>query len=225
MSFNHIKVPGLDYTLGVQTTNAGRWYTTPEGKSYPSASSVAGILSRAAIAKWRQRVGAVVADKKTKAGADRGTFIHFLAEKYLLDTLTPEDRMGIMPHHKELFIQIKQALDQHISEVWCVEQALYSDRLRIAGRCDAIVLWDGVQVILDLKTAGYVKPDAWVLNYYVQVSAYAEMFEERTGIPINHVVLLTAIEGQSFPTISMKKKDEYLPVLDECIATYYKEQE
>lgn len=223
--FHHVKVAGLDYTLEVKTTNAGRWYTTPEGKTYPSASSVAGILSREAIAKWRKKVGAEEADRKTKAGADRGTFIHFLAEKYLLNTLTADDRMGILPYHKELFLQIKKALDSHIAEVWYVEQALYSDRLRIAGRCDAIVIWDGELVILDLKTAGYVKPEEWVLNYYVQTTAYAEMFEERTGTPINHVVLLTAVEGQSFPTISMKKKDAYLPVLDQCIATYYKEQE
>ena len=222
--FNFTKVPGLDYTLEVRTTNAGRWYTTPQGKCYPSASSVTGILSREAIAKWRAKVGAEEADRKTKAGADRGTLIHFLAERYLLNTLTPDDRMGLLPYHKELFLQIKRELDRHIAEVFCVEQSLYSDRLRLAGRCDAIVIWDGVLCVLDFKTAAYVKPEAWVLNYYVQTSAYAEMFEERTALPINHVVLLTAIEGQSFPTISMKKKDEYLPILGECIATYYMEQ-
>lgn len=225
MEFKHTKVAGLDYALPAVTTSAGRWYTTPQGKTYPSASSVAGILTRDAITKWRKRVGVEEADRKTKAGADRGTFIHFLCEKYLLNTLTQEDRMGVLPFHKELFLQMKRELDRHISEVYCIEQALYSDRLRIAGRCDAIVIWDGVLAVLDLKTAGYEKPEAWVLNYYVQTTSYAEMFEERTKLPISHVVLLTAIEGQSFPTISMKKKDPYLPVLDECIATYYMEQE
>jgi hypothetical protein len=225
MAFKHTTIAGLDYKLPVKTTNAGRWYTTPEGKDYPSASSVAGILTRDAIAKWRKKVGVEEADRKTKDGADRGTFIHFLCEQYLLNTLTPEDRMGVLPFHKELFLQLKRELDKRISEVYCIEQALYSDRLRLAGRCDAIVIWDGVLCVLDLKTAGYVKPDEWILNYYVQTSSYAEMFEERTKIPINHVVLATAVEGQSFPTISMKKKDPYLPVLDECIATYYMEQE
>lgn len=222
--FTHTTVPGLNYTLSVVTTDAGRWYQTPEGQRYPSASSVSGILNREAIAKWRAKVGAVEADKKMRRGADRGTMIHLLCEHYLLNTMTQEHRLGIMPSHKELFTQLKREFDKHISAVYCVEQALYSDRLRIAGRCDAVVCWDGVNVILDVKTAGYVKPEAWILNYFVQTAAYAEMFEERTGIPISHVLLTTAIEQATFPTIVMKKKDEYLPVLGECIAQYYAEQ-
>jgi genome maintenance exonuclease 1 len=225
MPFKHTKVAGLNYQLPVVTTDVGRWYETPEGKRYPSASSVAGILNREAIAKWRKRVGAEEADKKTKKGADRGTYVHLLCEKYLLNIMTMQERLGMMPSMKELFLQIKRYFDQHISEVYCVEQALYSDRLRLAGRCDAIVVWDGEIVILDIKTSGYVKPEAWILNYFVQTSAYAEMFEERTGIPVGKVVLATAVENELKGTITMKKKDEYLPVLDQCIAQYYMEQE
>lgn len=219
------KIPGLDYHLPVTTTDQGRWYETPEGKRYPSASTVAGILNREAIAKWRARVGGDEADKKTKKGADRGTYVHFLCEKYLLNTMTPEDRLGMMPAMKELFLQLKRKFDKHISEVICVEQALYSDRLRIAGRCDAVVVWDGILSILDIKTAGYVKPEEWILNYFVQTASYAEMFEERTGIAIEHVILSTAVEKELTATITMKKKTEYLPILDQCIATYYMEQE
>jgi genome maintenance exonuclease 1 len=109
--------------------------------------------------------------------------------------------------------------------VYCVEQALYSDRLRIAGRTDAVVRWDGEIVILDVKTSGYAKPVSWISNYFVQTTAYAEMFEERTGMPIKKVVVATAVEDSMYPTIHMKKKDEYLPMLDQCIAQYYMEQE
>lgn len=225
MIFKHTKVEGLEYHLPAVTTDKGRWYETPEGNRYPSASSVSGILGREAIAKWRARVGSEEADRKTKKGADRGTYIHLLCEQYLLNTMTMQTRLGMMPFMKELFLQLKKQFDQHISEIYCIEQALYSDRLRIAGRCDAIVVWDGVPAVLDIKTAGYIKPEAWILNYFVQTSAYAEMFEERTKLPINHVVLATAVEGELFSTITMKKKEEYLPVLDQCIAQYYKEQE
>jgi genome maintenance exonuclease 1 len=139
--------------------------------------------------------------------------------------MTLQEKLGMLPTMKELFLQLKKQFDEHISEVYCIEQALYSDRLRLAGRCDAIVMWDGELVILDIKTAGYIKPEEWILNYFVQTSAYAEMFEERTGIPIKKVVLATAVEGELHGTITMKKKDPYLPVLDNCIATYYMEQE
>jgi len=225
MEFKHTTIAGLAYQLPAKTSMTGRWYTTPEGKSYPSASSVAGLLNRDAIAKWRAKVGAEEADRKTKKGADRGTYIHLLCEQYLLNTMTLQTRLGMMPFMKELFLQLKKEFDKHITEIYCIEQALYSDRLCIAGRCDAIVMWDEIPVVLDIKTAGYIKPEAWILNYFVQTTAYAEMFEERTGIQINHVLLATAVEGEMFPTITLKKKDAYLPVLDDCIARYYLEQD
>jgi genome maintenance exonuclease 1 len=225
MAFQNTTIPGLDYKLPVVTTDRGRFYETPQKKMYASASTVAGILNREAIAKWRARVGAEEANKKTKRGADRGTYVHLLCEKYLLNTLSMPEKMGMMPSMKELFLQLKKEFDKHISVVYAIEQALYSDRLRVAGRTDGIVVWDGEIVILDVKTAGYEKPEAWITNYFVQASAYAEMFEERTGIPIEKFVIATAVEGTGHPTITMKKKTEYLPILDECIATYYHEQE
>src|SRR5574343_388469 len=87
--FKHILVPGLDFDLPAETTTEGRYYSTPNGNKYPSASSVSGVLNRDAIEKWRKKVGAVEADKKTKRGADRGTNVHLICEKYLLETLTP----------------------------------------------------------------------------------------------------------------------------------------
>ena len=220
MAFEYVKVPGLDFVLPVTTTSDGRHYTTPQGNIYPSASTISGILNREAIAKWRARVGTIEADKKTKRGADRGTYIHLLCEHYLLDRMTLQERLGMMPSMKQLFLQLKKEFDKRISKIYAIEQALYSDRLRIAGRTDAIVIWDGVLSILDIKTAGYTKPEAWIQNYFVQTVAYAEMFEERTGITINQVVLATAVEDGLFPVVVKKDKHEYLPLLNSCLDEY-----
>ncbi len=225
MPFEKVTVPGLQYQLPVVTTSDGRWYETPGGKRYPSASSVVSVLNRDVIEKWRARVGAKEADRKTKRGADRGTYVHLLCEHYLLNQMTLQERLGMMPSMKELFLQVKKEFDKHIDQVYCIEQALYSDRLKIAGRTDAVVRWDGEVVILDVKTSGYVKPEAWILNYFVQTTAYAEMFEERTGIPVKRVVLATAVEDETIATIYNKEKDAYLPVLTRCIDQYYKENQ
>lgn len=225
MEFQHEKVPGLDYQLPAVTTSDGRYYETPEGKRYPSASTISGLLNREVIGRWRARVGAEVADKKTKRGADRGTYVHLLCEKYLLGTMTLQEKLGMMPTMKELFLQLRNEFDKHITTVYCIEQALYSNRLRIAGRTDGVVLWDGELAILDVKTAGYQKPESWILNYFVQCAAYAEMFEERTGMKINKLVVATAVEDSAIPCVYVKEKDAYLPVLDDCIAKFYQEQE
>ena len=47
-------------------------------------------------------------------------------------------------------------------------------------------------------------------------SAYAEMFEERTGIPINQIVILVVTEDgvvQEF----IKQKDKYIPMLIDAV--------
>jgi len=222
-NFKRETIPGLDIALTAVTTDEGRVYTTPEGKIYPSASTITKVLTRDVIAAWRKRVGTEAADKKTKRGADRGSHVHLICEKYLLGTLSLQERLGMMPTTKELFLQLKKKLDNHVEVVYAIEQALYSDRLQIAGRTDAIVLWDGEIAILDFKTSEKPKPDEWILNYFVQCAAYAEMFEERTGRPIRKIVVAMATETETIPTVYIKEKDAYLPVLQKCIETYRSE--
>lgn len=221
--FKHHKLEGLDFQLQAQTTSEGRIYTTPEGNIYPSASSVAKYLNRDAIAAWRARVGEAEANRKTKRGADRGSDVHFLCEKYMLNTLTLEDKLRAMPHTKSLFLQAKKSLDKSVKLVYAIEQAVYSHRLRLAGRLDGLVLWENDIAILDFKTSAKPKPEEWILNYFVQCAAYAEMVEERTGVQVNKIVILMVCEEDTVPTIYIKDKASYLPVLQKCIDQYYAE--
>ncbi len=39
-TFNHVKLSELDFELESETTEAGRTYKTPGGKSYPSITTV-----------------------------------------------------------------------------------------------------------------------------------------------------------------------------------------
>ena len=70
--------------------------------------------------------------------------------------------------------------------------------------------------IIDFKTSTKERNDDWNESYYIQASAYAEMFEERTGIEINQIVILVVTEDgivQEF----IKTKENYLPLLVEAI--------
>ena len=54
---------------------------------------------------------------------------------------------------------------------------------------------------------------------YKKPSAYAEMFEERTGKPIDQIVILVVTEDgvvQEF----IKEKHDYLPMLNEVIGEF-----
>ena len=74
----------------------------------------------------------------------------------------------------------KETLD-NVDNIHAQECGLYSDKYKVAGRVDCIAEYNGKLSIIDFKTSTKERSDEWNENYYIQASAYAEMFEERTG--------------------------------------------
>ena len=60
--------------------------------------------------------------------------------------------------------------------------------------------------------------------YFIQGSAYCEMYEERFGQEINQVVILIVTEDGAIQTFTKDKKD-YLPMLKIAIEDFKKENE
>ena len=123
-----------------------------------------------------------------------------------------------------MFLSIKKNLDEHVNVIRSVEGFLYSDFLRTAGQVDLIAEYDGVLSIIDFKTSSKERSDAWNESYYIQASAYAEMFEERTGIAIDQICILVVTEDgivQEF----VKNKAEYLPMLTDTIKEWEEKNE
>jgi genome maintenance exonuclease 1 len=219
MNFNHVKLSELNFELESITTELGRTYKTPGGKSYPSITTVLSSYNKKAIYEWRQRVGEEEANRITRAASGRGTRLHNAVEKYLLNEMTELKRKTIMPDALPLYTQLENILKVKIGNIYGIEQSLYSDRLGIAGRCDCIAEWEGVLSIVDWKTAKDYKQKNHIQNYFIQGSAYAEMFEERTGRPIEQVVIAIANDNMS-PQIFVERKADYLLPLREYILKY-----
>lgn len=220
MAFSFITLPELDFDLKAETTPEGRRYITPEGESYASVTTVLTEYNKKAIMEWRERVGEEEANKVSAQASSRGTRVHSLCETYLKNELSPMKISTMMPDAKELFYKIKPFLDTHIGRVYALEQALYSDKLRIAGRVDCIAEWDDKLSVIDFKTASKEKNEDWIENYFMQCSAYAEMFEERTGKPIDQIVVAIAVANGN-PQIFVKEKQDYLRGLNYFIDEYY----
>ena len=221
MPFNFIHLPELDFDLKAETTEQGRKYVTPEGKKYPSVTTVLSSYNKKAIYEWRQRVGNEEANKIAGRASRRGTKLHTLCEQYILGDLTEFERLKLMPLDKMMFGQIKPMLDNHVNNVYCLEQALYSDILRLAGRVDLIAEWDGEISVIDFKSSTKEKNENNIRNYFMQCSAYAEMFEERTKMPVEQIVVVIATEEQ-IPQIFVKNKKDYLAELNQYIDNYWK---
>jgi genome maintenance exonuclease 1 len=219
-NFEFVKLESLAFDLNAETSTSGRVYTTPTGEKYPSITTVLSSFNKKALFEWRKRVGEEEANRIASKASRRGTKLHTVCENYLLGELTGMKMQTMMPDTKELFMQLQPAIDANVGKVYGLEQALYSHKLRLAGRCDCIAEWDGKLSIIDYKSASREKSEDGILNYFMQCSAYAEMFEEVTGMPIDQIVVAIAVEGGQ-PQIFRKSKAAYIEPLNEYIGKYW----
>lgn len=112
----------------------------------------------------------------------------------------------------------------HINNIYAQECGLWSDKYQIAGRADCIANYKGKLSIIDFKTSTKERTDDWNESYYIQGSAYAEMFGERTGIRVAQVVILVVTEDGTVQEF-VKEKYDYLPLLTEAIAEWRRKNE
>lgn len=219
--FKHQKLD-LGYTdLEAVTLPSGRTYVDPEGNKYPSITTVLSILSRDGIAAWRERVGAEEANRVSYRASTRGTAVHDIVEKYIDNEVIDRSMytMDVIQSWKNL----QPILDERIGTVFEQECPLYSKHLGVAGRVDCVAEFDGVPSIIDFKTSRKAKKREWVTNYFIQESAYAIMWEERTGMPITNLVTIMDVDNEQ-PIVFKEHRDNWAPKLLETIELYKQDQ-
>lgn len=205
------------------TGDDGRLYRTAGG-NYPSITTVLKQLSEDSIAKWRARVGEEEANKISYKATQRGEDVHAIIEKYInndADYMMKEPGLPYMPHIVESLDILKPTLDNRIGKVYAQEVPLYSDHLKVAGRVDCVAEFDGKLSIIDFKTAKKWKKREWIEAYFIQETAYAIMWEERTGMPINQIVTLIAVDFETEPQIVIENRDHWSPRLLDLIDSHY----
>jgi hypothetical protein len=187
----------------ITAPDGSRVYATPSGKSYPSVTTVTGLLGKAAIIAWRKRVGEAEANRISTAAANRGTRIHTLCESFLKNESVEPD---MFDHHT--WNSILPELSK-INNVHALETPLYSDHLEVAGTVDCIAEYDSKLSVIDFKTSKRVKSRDDIHNYFMQCAAYAVAFEERTKIPVGHLVIIMAVDDHE-PLIFKEKRDTWI---------------
>jgi ATP-dependent exoDNAse (exonuclease V) beta subunit len=220
-TFNYVKLPELQFELEQINAETGRRYNTPSGNSYPSITTVLShSTDKTALIEWRKRVGDEEANRIVKKSAGRGVKLHKMCEKYLLNELNDFKIKTMMPDIKDFFLQLKPHIDENVGDVYGLEQPLYSDRLRIAGTTDCIAEWNGKLSVIDYKNARQMKEEEYIQNYFIQCSAYAEMFEDVTKRPIQQIVVAIANEDGK-PQIFIREKYKYISNLNSMIERYH----
>ena len=187
-----------------------------DGKAYPSITTVLGIQKKAQLQEWRDKIGENVANWEMGRAARRGKATHLLIEQYIKG-LTPSER-GVLP--LGLFRLIKPYVDQ-IDNIHCLETIMYSKKLTIAGQVDCIAEYNGKLSVIDFKTANKERQESWIENYFMQTTAYAQMYEEMFGKEIEQIVILLVSEDGSVQNF-VKEKKGYMTPLKKSINDFYK---
>ena len=192
----------LAYT---QTINGKRYYIIGESK-LPSVTTILGSMTdKSGLDAWRKRIGEEKANQIGLQATNRGSAVHSIIEKYLHG----EDTSDFLPHIQQSLQNLKPLIDKHVTKVFATECPLYSDHLQLAGTCDAIVEWDGVPTIVDWKTSRRPKKKANIPNYFMQLSAYAVMWEERTGMPCNNTRIVMDVDN-FHPVMYKETRDDWI---------------
>lgn len=213
--FNHCPPKQL-VELNTENINGKRHYVVPKGK-FPSITSVLGAFPNPALIEWKKRVGEEEANRISRFATSRGTKLHSLCEKYLLNEEI--DKKQFMPDILDSFYSFKPLLN-NINDIHYLEAPLYSERLKVAGRVDAIAKYCGELSIIDFKTSKKEKREEWIEDYFIQACFYSLSYAELTGIVAKQIVILISVDdGEN--QVFVKPVKEFIQPLIKKVKEYY----
>ena len=171
------------------------WYESPKKKGvyYPSVTMVTSYLPKGKFFEryLADQESAEEAGRLLREAGERGTRIHTASEAldrgegimYGATDLTDEEYQllahGYVGWHTAYKPEIKH-----------IELKLISDKHKLGGTCDRIYVIDGKLTLLDLKSSKSAIFD----SHYLQVSAYADMYEHLYKERIDQVAILRLTE-------------------------------
>jgi ATP-dependent exoDNAse (exonuclease V) beta subunit len=204
--FKHNFVPEVELTT--ENIDGKRYYVLPTGEKFRSVTTVLGDkLDKTALLEWKKKVGEEQAQKISTQAARRGTAVHTLCEKYVLNE--QEYLKDALPSNIDSFNGIRSLLDKHVDNILGVELPLHSVALKTAGRCDLIAEFDGVPSIIDFKTSRKPKREDWIESYFLQTTVYSMMFEWMYKIKIPQIAILIAVDHDD-PQLFVKDRSYYV---------------
>jgi len=215
----------FEYKLIERTSVDGkRKYLTPDGAAVASVTTILDATKdKTHLIAWKKRVGEQKAQEIVTEAAGVGTRMHKYLEDYVEFGEWPTP--GSNPYAKQAHMmatQIKEKALTHVDEIWGSEVNLYMPNM-YAGTTDLVGTYKGQPCIMDFKQTNKPKKVEWVVDYFLQLTAYAEAHNELYGTEIRegHVFMCSrAGEYQQFD-IWPNEYDEWRKEWYDRVYTYY----
>ena len=213
------KIDGLRH----YNINEGQWklpsVTTILDKTQPAEK-------REALANWRASKGEAEATRIVDESAARGTAMHKILEKYIIeDGYLDLTENGIQAHN-----MAKQVIERglcNMTEYYGSEVTLYYPGL-YAGQTDLVGIHKGEDAIVDFKQTNKPKKREWIQDYFLQLGGYGMAHDYVYKTTINKAVIMMCskdnyyqefvIEGSEFREAKhnfLKRVTEYYEIKQE----------
>ena len=214
------------YPKTVREAIEGKRHYVIKTEKLPSVTTILSATEsaekREALARWRESKGEEIATRIVDESAARGTAMHKILEKYILQQgYVDLTTVGQQAHNMAIRV-IEQGLC-NVPEYYGTECTLYYPGL-YAGQTDLVGVHKGKDAIIDFKQTNKPKKREWIEDYCLQLAAYAmaHNFIYKTQIEKGVIMMCSkdnfyqefVVEGKEF----QKYKHNFLRRVDE----YYK---
>ena len=179
-----------------------RRYAAPGSSPVASVTTILDATKdKTHLIAWKKRVGEKKAQEIVTEAAGVGTRMHKYLEDYIDTGEWPEP--GSNPYAQQAHMmatQIKEKAMTDVDEIWGSEVPLYVPGI-YAGTTDLVGVYKGQPCIMDFKQTNKPKKEEWVVDYFLQLTAYAIAHNEVHGTDIRegHIFMCSrAGEYQQF---------------------------
>jgi len=202
----------------------GKRHYVFDKEKLPSVTTILDITQsaekRESLRAWREKMGEDNAARIVDESAARGTAMHKILEKYILDEgYLDETSVGKQAHNMAL--QVIQSGLNNVTEYYGTECTLYYPGL-YAGQTDLVGIHKGQDAIIDFKQTNKPKRREWIDDYFMQLSAYAMAHNILFDTQITKGVVMMCskdnyyqefiVEGEEFKKYAhnfLRRVDEY----------------
>ena len=158
-----------------ESINGLRHYNINDKEKLPSVTTILSETQseekRESLKAWRERVGELEATRIVDQSGARGTAMHKILEKYILE----EGYVDLTSVGKEAHNMAIRVIEQglcNVPEYYGTECTLYYPGL-YAGQTDLVAVHKGQDAIIDFKQTNKPKRREWIEDYCLQLAAYA----------------------------------------------------
>ena len=212
------------YPTTVRETIDGKRHYAIKSEKLPSVTTILSATEsaekREALARWREAKGEEIATRIVDESAARGTAMHKILEKYILEEgYLDLTNVGRDAHNMAIRV-IEQGLC-NVPEYYGTECTLYYPGL-YAGQTDLVAIHKGKDAIIDFKQTNKPKKREWIEDYCLQLAAYAmaHNFIYKTKIDKGVIMMCSkdnfyqefVVEGKEFQKYQhnfLRRVDEY----------------